>query len=135
SLRDTVEAGRMAEVHAQSFARIRAFLKDQSLEAYAAPLTIYHRYAETIDLEVGIPVADSIPVQGSFNLRRMDPGKCITATHVGSYANLGETYTALETWLSKHQRQASGPPWEVYITEPASQPDTTQWYTQVFYPL
>jgi effector-binding domain-containing protein len=38
----------------------------------------------------------------------------VTATHVGPYDRMAETYRAIEAYVHEHGLRISGPSWEVY---------------------
>jgi effector-binding domain-containing protein len=59
----------------------------------------------------------------------------VRLTHVGPYETLSTAHETLHKWIGENKREASGRPWEVYVTDPGSEPDNTKWVTEVYYPL
>jgi effector-binding domain-containing protein len=57
------------------------------------------------------------------------------AVHAGPYETLSDTYQAIETWLASTGKVPSGPPWEIYLTDPSTEPDPAKWLTEVIFPL
>jgi effector-binding domain-containing protein len=54
---------------------------------------------------------------------------------VGPYDTLGETYAALMRWIGEQGRVVAGPMWEVYWTDPGTEPDPARWRTEVIIPV
>lgn len=57
------------------------------------------------------------------------------AWHVGPYDTLAETYAALMGWIGEQGRTVAGPMWEVYWTDPGTEPDPARWRTEVIIPV
>jgi effector-binding domain-containing protein len=62
-------------------------------------------------------------------------GPAIATVHVGPYQDLLRAHQALAAWAGARGREASGPAWEVFLTNPLQEPDPQKWRTKVFLPL
>jgi effector-binding domain-containing protein len=58
-----------------------------------------------------------------------------TISHYGMYENLPASYKIIEDWIEQNGYMINGNSYEVYITDPGSEPDSSKWETQVFYPV
>jgi len=38
-------------------------------------------------------------------------------------------------FIEENEKEINGASWEVYITDPMSEPDTSKWVTQIYYPV
>lgn len=88
-----------------------------------------------IELEAGFLVDG--PVErgdGRVELVQLPGGEVATATHVGPYALLHQTYEAMQRWVAEQGRTASGPMWEVYLDNPDTTP-VDELRTEVVIPL
>ena len=64
------------------------------------------------------------------------PGGFVATTiHSGPYETLHEAYAALQSWMEGQGLAASGAPWETYITDPTTVPDSKDWKTEVSWPV
>jgi effector-binding domain-containing protein len=54
---------------------------------------------------------------------------------VGGEATLHNAYLLLQSFVESSGRQPAGPPREIYLTDPAEEPDETKWRTEVQWPL
>ena len=47
---------------------------------------------------------------------------------------MAPAYQALASWVSSHGGEPAGDPWEVYFSDPASEPDPATWRTEIVQP-
>jgi effector-binding domain-containing protein len=90
---------------------------------------------DVIELEAGLPVSAPLPSRGRIHAGRLPGGEAAVTTHVGSYDGLITAGEVLSAWVEKQGRNASGPNWEVYVTDPGREPDPARWRTDVYQPL
>lgn len=106
------------------------------LDLAGPPFVRYHdRSSEVIDFEAGVPVLK--PGAGTEEIQAMElpAGPAIATVHAGPYQALPRAHQALAAWATARGREASGPPWEVFLTNPLQEPDLQKWRTKVFLPL
>lgn len=100
------------------------------------PFGRYHSYSpEDIDLEAGIPVA--APVAGSSDVQASEiPGAEVASIeHWGSYDNLIETWNKIQNWIPENGYEYAAPPYEIFWTDPGSEPDSSKWRTEIVWPI
>lgn len=133
------------------FSRLFPALGEAGVQPAGAAYSLYSRVpADTVDLEVGIPVdrvldgevdLGVIEVPGeaggtSFALvaraSALPGGRIATAAHLGGYDRLGEAWQALMGALESRGERAAMPFWEVYTTEPRPDMDPATLRTDLF---
>jgi effector-binding domain-containing protein len=62
-------------------------------------------------------------------------GKAASVVHLGPYETIADTYASLQEWLLATGHGELGPMWEVYWTDPESEPDPSAWRTEIVVPL
>jgi len=62
-------------------------------------------------------------------------GETVTISHYGMYENLPASYKVIENWIQENGYIQRGNSYEVYVTDPGSEPDSSKWETQLFYPV
>ncbi|MCB9562590.1 MAG: GyrI-like domain-containing protein [Kofleriaceae bacterium] len=91
----------------------------------------------TMVVEAGLPVV--APPTGALPddvvAGELPAGEAVALVFVGPHERLGEAHAALDGWLAAHRRDAAGPRWEVFLTNPVTTPDPEQQRTKVFVPL
>lgn len=60
-------------------------------------------------------------------------GKAVYIDYYGPYAGTGEAHAAMELYLTEKNLQSVPPAIEQYITDPATEKDTSKWLTKVIY--
>jgi len=99
----------------------------------------FSRYLEwgpaLLSIESGLPIATPVAGEGDVLTGTLPGGRAAVTTHVGPYEQLFDAYAAVQLWIEEHARRAAGPPWEVYVTDPADHPDPKDWRTEIFWPV
>jgi effector-binding domain-containing protein len=135
TVRETVRQEDLAPALGRIFQAVGQAVTRQRIEKDGSLFVRYHSFGETVDLEAGVPVKSPIQPDGDVRPSQLPSGPAAIAVHAGPYETLGQTYEAIEAWLSGTGRSATGPPWEIYLTDPSVEPDPTKWLTEVIFPL
>lgn len=88
-----------------------------------------------ITIEVGMPLAAPVAGQDDIESFTLPAGLTAVAMHGGAYEKLPETFAAFEAWIASEEHQPAGPPWEVYVNDPAEHPDPADWRTEIYWPV
>lgn len=88
-----------------------------------------------VDVEGGMPVAASVAESGDIKASEVPNGRMATASHFGPYDTISDTHKVLYQWLAEQGYQQAGPVWEVYVTDPGAEPDSSKWQTDIYYPV
>lgn len=62
-------------------------------------------------------------------------GEAAVTIHRGPYDGLPAAFAAVEAWVRNEGRSPSGPPMELYLTDPGEHPDPQTWETQIVLPV
>lgn len=137
SIRDTIKAQSINNAHGKMYAEINKYMDENNIDVSGSPLVIYHYWSDSIiDIEAGLPIKDSMDVSDQMvRLNKIAAGKVVTAIHQGHYDRLPETYFGINEWMRKNKVVVSGPLWEVYITDPATEPNAEKWKTAIYFPI
>jgi DNA-binding transcriptional MerR regulator len=111
---------------------------EQGVRFAGPPYTAYHNADSTeaeVDLEVGLPLAESIEPGGRV-LSTVVPGGLVAATvHAGRYEDIAPAYRALGEWVQEHGHETAGPPREVYLVDPSQVQDPGALRTEIIWPI
>jgi len=113
------------------------------LHAQRAGATItgqpFTRYLEwgpgMLSIEAGLPIAARIEGEGAVLAALLPGGPAAFATHRGPYEQLFDAHAAVQQWIEGNGHRATGSPWEVYVTDPAEEPDPKNWRTDIYWPM
>ena len=128
----------IAEVLAEALPAVFNHVMGAGLAMAGPPFVRYLQMGPAyLTLEAGIPLAEmaEAPAGGDIAPGTLPGGPAAVTVHIGPYDTLPEAHAALERWMVTNEMEAAGPPWEVYLTDPAEVPDPAQWRTEVIWPL
>lgn len=137
SIRDTINQMNMNNVHGKFYEEINQFLVSKEYASIDPPLVIYHFWSDTIvDIEVGVSVEDTLMEgNGRIVMNKIGKSNTVTAIHYGAYERLPETYFGINEWMRKNKVVVTGPPWEIYLTDPTKEPNPKKWETAIYFPI
>jgi effector-binding domain-containing protein len=84
--------------------------------------------------ETAIPVNKEVNVRGNIEIKTFPKEKAVKGTHYGAYDKTTYLYMALDEYLLEHGMEMASGPVEIYITDPSSEPDTSKWQTDIYFP-
>jgi len=117
------------------FGKLYAGLGKNQLRPAGPCLAVYHDEEnfnrEHSDIEVGTVVSES----NGENIRRLDPGLCCYAAHVGAYDDFSACYTALAEWIEREGYTISGPPIELYVKGCEDKVNPEEYVTEIYFPI
>lgn len=126
SKRVSVTLSDIGRVIGPAFGEVYGHLGARSIEPKGPPFVIYHGMPEgetPFDVEICAPVARPTDPPVGWQVQELPAGDFATIVHVGSYDSLGTAYDALTAWIGEHAMVVSGPPREVYLSEPSTPPE------------
>ena len=86
-------------------------------------------------MEVGFPTTDGVMPTGEVSVSSLPGGLAAVMTYVGPYDEMEDAYRALADWVAAHGGEPAGDPWEVYLSDPAREPDPQRWRTEIVMPF
>jgi effector-binding domain-containing protein len=105
------------------------------------PFCLYPKWDEEnneMEMVCALPVpadAQFAKSKVTYPVQLLPAGRAVKATHNGNYDKLGDTHGQIDKYIEYKGLTISGAPWEVYVTDPTVEPDTTKWITEVYYPI
>jgi effector-binding domain-containing protein len=137
SIRDTVNPMEMNNLQGKFFTEINQYMQELDIVSDSLLLVVYHYWSkEKVDIEVGVPVKD-VSRKGNkrIKLNKMERTNVVYATHYGPYERLPETYFGINEYIRKNKVVVTGVPWEIYVTDPTSEPNPENWETIIYFPI
>jgi AraC family transcriptional regulator len=137
-IRQRVARDQVASALGASLPRVFSYAIQHGLAMSGPPFSRYPRVGlGSLVLEGGVQLTAPAPTptEDGIEAITIPAGPAAVAIHHGPYDRLVETYAAIEAWLEREGREAGGPPWEIYLTDPGEYPDPETWQTEVIQPL
>ncbi len=126
-----------SEFFDSNYDEIKAFLGDDSKNITMAPFALYHKWDEEnqrAEVEPGIAAASTKKGNDRIKQGTTHSGTALKAVHMGGFNTMAE-HEALYAFSAENGFEMIGSPWEVYITDPQTEPDTSKWIVEVYYPV
>ena len=133
---DSAKVDGIGSLLKKNYSILMKYIGDREYAIMGAPLAVYHNW----NPEGYIHISAAIPLYGKLkehkNIKKFDieAGKAVYAKHFGGY-NTVETHYAIDDYVKKHHLQLKSFIWEEYITDPSTEPDSSKWQTDIYYPL
>lgn len=135
--RRSVRLSEIGTVIGPALGEVYGYLGSHEVPTTEAPFIIYHGSPGPNDapfeIEICAPVGRPIDPPTGWQLTELPGGMFASTVHVGPYATISGTYELLGVWIPAHGYAPSGPPREVYLSEPSTPPAETR--TVVEFPV
>ncbi|MGK7391878.1 MAG: GyrI-like domain-containing protein [Candidatus Cyclobacteriaceae bacterium M2_1C_046] len=123
----------------ESYGKIAEQIDAEHAPDTAKVMSVYQSFGDVIELVIAMQIVSeqSEPrvTNGVFQYGTTDGGYAVKGVHKGSYKNLLETHNKVKKFIEQKNLQILGYPYEIYVTGPTQQQDTTNWITEIYYPV
>ncbi len=119
------------------YGEIGGFMQKNGLIFSGHPMAWYYTQEEPFIMVAGVPVdrEPASPPGGRIEVIKLQPSKAVVLHFWGPYELTGKAYAKITDWLKKNNKQADGPPFDVYITDPTTVKDPYQVQTDIYQPI
>ena len=135
SIRARISIVGLPKLLGESYGRIAGYLAELGVHPTGAPFAAYYNMdMQDLDVEVGFPVAGSVPGKDDIQASQVPGGKLAFALHTGPYGDIGPAYDALTRFVREQDCEPTGVSYEFYLNDPQeTSPESLQ--TQIVFPL
>jgi effector-binding domain-containing protein len=135
-IRVTSPPARIGEALDRVLPEVWSALEQQGTSPAGPPFARYFDFSDDeADFEAGFPVKGPITAAGRVQPGELPGGRAAVTVHRGDYQGLQQAHDEIGKWVLAHDHDPSGPVWEVYLTDPGREPDSSRWETEVVWPL
>jgi len=136
SIRVQCHAAEIGATLAEILPEVWAYLRKQNTFPSGPPFTRYHGFKDNrVDIEGGMPVSQDMAGAGRVVPGELPGGVAVCTVHMGPYEKLPEAHDALHVWMREQQKEAAGPQWEYYWTDPGKEPNPEKRKTELIWPI
>lgn len=119
----------------KAFKEVASYLERKGAGPAGMPFARYHPTGEQrFEVEAGFPASTPTSGEGEVEPSDLPGGLAAVTVHTGSYESIGPVYEALRVWVQEHGGEPVGDAWEVYLTEPDTEPEAFKQRTEVVQP-
>lgn len=135
SIRINCTVDEIEEAMSGSMSQLLTEADRAGLQMTGPPFTIWYKWeGEEFEFDNCIPVSKFIKPSKGIRAIQTYSGKVASVLHTGHYNTTGNSWMALESWVTENL-ESNGDPWEVYLTNPQDEPDPTKWVTELVWPV
>ncbi|QLH75267.1 MAG: GyrI-like domain-containing protein [Methanomassiliicoccales archaeon] len=135
AVREAVANDQIQSKMGEFFGEVMSYMVRNGIQPTGPPFAFYHSYDQNItDMEVGFPCDETKVGEGRVMATTVPGGKIVTATHIGPYDKLIDSYNEMLRWMSERSLRPKKEMWERYLTDPASMEDPEKYVTEMFWP-
>ena len=136
AIREVVPNAQIPQEIGRIFEDLMAFLGKNKIVVAGPPFSLYHNYDdEKTDMEVGFPVSHTHKSEGRVKPCTLPGGKVVTATHIGPYDKVVDTYMEMQKWIGEKGYKPKKIMWECYLNGPNTVKDPSEYITEIFWPI
>jgi effector-binding domain-containing protein len=135
SIQDSAMVDMIGPKMGEMYGKLMGFMTERNIQMAGPPYTIYYSwdYNKPFVFEAGIPVQSPATGEGEIMTAEIAAGDVLCAPYYGSYEGTGSLHEKIQLYLAAKHIQYVGYPWEVYVTDPMTEPDTSKWLTMIYY--
>jgi effector-binding domain-containing protein len=136
SVRMTVAGSEFTAKLGETYGRLMEAIGKQGLRQTGPVYAVYHKWSpEEVDLEPGIPVDKPGKEDGDIKTAALPITKVMKVDYYGDYPGSEKAHYFMDEWAKQNNIKIIGAPWEEYVTDPMTEPDTLKWLTRIYYPV
>ena len=132
----TIPREKMPEVFGPAVQELVQTLTDQEIEI-TGPMFAHHldMKPDTFTFEAGFPVARRVRPAGRVKAGKRPAVKVARTVYQGPYDGLPDAWGEFHAWVEKSGLDWAPDIWECYVINPDSDPNPTNWRTELNRPL
>ena len=135
-VRGTVAVADIPKFLGEAYGAVMQALAAQGIAPVGEPFAFYLGMpTATVELEAGFPIAEQCKAAGTVIPGELPGGTTVTGTHVGPYETMVDTYNQMMAWMAHEHLVPGAQMWEIYLSDPAQEPNPSKWRTQIFWPV
>jgi effector-binding domain-containing protein len=117
------------------YSKLINYALPRGIQMAGPPFTVYYSwdYNRPFVMDIGFPVAQPAEGEGEIIATEIAAGEVVCAPYYGDYSGTGLVHEQIQQYLEAKNITWQGFPWEVYLTDPALEPDTSKWLTMIYY--
>jgi effector-binding domain-containing protein len=134
-----VESGmeNMGDIMGTNYGKLMDYIGKTGAQMGGTPFAIWYQWEDTAKFvyDCAIPIVNKVKGEGDIRLFNTYEGKVATAEHWGDYSTSGESWGILMKYVEDNKLEANGNPYEVYMTDPGTEPNPEKWLTVMYFPV
>lgn len=127
-----------SDFFASKFAEVGQYLGKDAANLTGGPFALYHKWDtenKITKVSIALPVNSELAGNERVVKGMTYDGLVLKGIHMGDYAKTGDLHMAMDAHANANNFEIVGAPWEVYANDPTTVADTSEWITEIYYPV
>ncbi len=133
---DSAKVAEIGNLLEKNYGSLMDYISKRKYSIAGAPIAVYHNWDPMgyTRISAFIPLEGKYSGKGSIKDFNIVAGKAVFTKHFGGY-DTGDTHWAIEDYLKDFNIKTKDFIWQEYVTDPKTEPDSTKWQTNIYYPI
>ncbi|MBN2088095.1 GyrI-like domain-containing protein [candidate division KSB1 bacterium] len=134
-IQQQVPTEKIQEFFSESYSQIMGAMAKAKMTMTGAPAGLYYSWDETMnvfDMAAAIPIPAGKKI-GDITTIQLPATKAYLIDYYGPYEKTENAHFAFDVYFVKNGLKQKAPVIEEYVTDPASEPDSSKWLTRIYY--
>jgi effector-binding domain-containing protein len=126
----------LSAVMGKMFEELGGVLQKAKVKGEGYPFCLYPRFTDTsMDMICALPVPANAKIPSKYAIQEVPAVSAVKHEYKGPYSKMQPAHDELNKYIAFKKYEINGPAREVYVTNPMAQPDSSQWITEIYYPV
>jgi len=136
SVLDSTTVDGIGDMLGRDYGLISDYMAAKKIDMAGFPYAVYYNWDPNgvIHIRAAIPVATPEKGKGEIESFDLPATKAVMAKHMGGY-DTSATHDAIMEYMEDFGIECADYIWEVYVTDPMTEPDESKWQTDIYYPV
>lgn len=134
---DSISMDSLGKFFENAYPNIMAQMGQNKIEMYGGfPSAAYYTWDDSTritKLAALVPVKSFGKLKDSLEVFEFPKSKALEIDYYGNYDKLGDAHEAMAVYCKKNQINCKMPCFEIYVSDPMAEADTSKWLTKVIY--
>jgi len=133
---DSTKMDGMQTMFEKSYGELMSYVTRKEIPVTGKQFAVYHNWDPEayIKVSAGVPVDKEYKSSGRVSYFELPGGEAVFAKHIGGY-NSGPAHYAIDDYIKDFNIETRDFIWEIYLYDPITDTDSTQWVTYIYYPI
>lgn len=135
-LYDKIKPAELGSTMSEAYNLLYGYIPESGLQITGGPFALYRSFSkDAVTYEAGVPVSGPMKAMGRIKTGKLDPCKTVVGYYYGSYEKMEPAYEKIQKWAADKGIAFKEYMWEIYMTDPKAEPDTSKWLTEIYFPV
>jgi effector-binding domain-containing protein len=133
----TVASSELMNKMGELYGKLFSYLGTNNITPAGPPFAVYYEYNPqgNVTFEAGVPVSATVKDNDEIKYKEYPDMKVVSTLYVGSYDKMASIYESIQKYIKDNNLQQAGATWEIYLTNPQEEQDTSKYQTVIYFPV